>query len=84
MVFQGLQTFYQIHLPKVDPALIHDLLIRDLVKTTKNTSSLSLPPFHIVEIRTVKGTDQEMMKSIIFEKNWVSVFDHRKWYSLCS
>jgi hypothetical protein len=49
-----------------DPALIHDLLIRELVVTSKNTSSL--PPFYIVEIRTVKGTDQEMMKNIIFEK----------------
>jgi hypothetical protein len=66
MVFQGLQTLYQIHLPKVDPALIHDLLIRELVKTSKSTSSLA--PFYIVEIRTTKGTDQEMMKSMIFEK----------------
>jgi hypothetical protein len=66
MVFQGLQTLYQIHLPKIDPALIHDLLIRELVKTSENTSSL--PPFYIVEIRTVKGTDQEAMKSMIFEK----------------
>jgi hypothetical protein len=66
MVFQGLQTLYQTHLPKVDPALIHDLLVRELVKTSKNTSSL--PPFYIVEIRTAKGTDQEMMKSMIFEK----------------
>src|ERR687892_672775 len=64
MVFQGLQTLYQTHLPKVDPALIHDLLVRELVKTSKN----SLPPFYIVEIRTVKGTDQEMMKGMIFEK----------------
>jgi len=66
MVFQGLQTLYQTHLPKVVPALIHDLLVRELVKTSKNTSSL--PPFYIVEIRTVKGIDQEMMKSMIFEK----------------
>lgn len=66
MVFQGLQTLYQIHLPKVDPALIHDLLVRELVRTSKNTSSS--PPFYIVEIRTVKGIDQEMMKSMIFEK----------------
>jgi hypothetical protein len=66
MVFQGLQTLYQIHLPKVDPALIHDLLIRELVKTSNNPSSLA--PFYIVEIRTTKGTDQEMMKSMIFEK----------------
>ncbi|MGH9912989.1 MAG: hypothetical protein ACRD4W_11135 [Nitrososphaeraceae archaeon] len=66
MVFQGLQTLYQTHLPKVDSALIHDLLVRELVKTSKNTSSS--PPFYIVEIRTVKGIDQEMMKSMIFEK----------------
>ena len=66
MVFQGLQTLYQTHLSKVDQALIHDLLVRELVKTSKNTSSL--PPFYIVEIRTVKGTDQEMMKNMIFEK----------------
>jgi hypothetical protein len=66
MVFQGLQTLYQTHLPKVDPALIHDLLVRELVKTSKNTSSS--PPFYIVEIRTVKGIDQEMIKSMIFEK----------------
>lgn len=66
MVFQGLQTLYQTHLPKVDPVLIHDLLVRELVKTSKNTSSS--PPFYIVEIRTVKGIDQEMMKSMIFEK----------------
>ena len=66
MVFQGLQTLYQTHLPKVDPVLIHDLLVRELLKTSRNTSSLS--PFYIVEIRIAKGTDQEMMKSMIFEK----------------
>jgi hypothetical protein len=27
-VFQGLDTLYQTYLPKVDPALLHDLLIR--------------------------------------------------------
>ena len=66
MVFQGLQTLYQTHLTKVDPVLIHDLLVRELLKTSRNTSSLS--PFYIVEIRIAKGTDQEMMKSMIFEK----------------
>ena len=65
-VFQGLQTLYQTHLPKVDPSLIHDLLVRELDEASKNT--FSLPPFYIVEIRTVKGTDQETMKSMIFEK----------------
>ena len=64
--FQGLQTLYQIHLPKVDSGLIHDLLIRELNKKSDNTSTL--PPFYLVEIRTVKGTNQEMMKNMIFEK----------------
>jgi hypothetical protein len=64
--FQGLQTLYQIHLPKVDSGLIHDLLIRELDKKSDDTSTL--PPFYLVEIRTVKGTNQEMMKNMIFEK----------------
>ena len=66
MVFQGLQTLYQTYLPKVDPAVIDDLLIRELNKKSGDKSKL--PPFYLVEIRTVKGTDQEMMKSMIFEK----------------
>jgi hypothetical protein len=61
-----LQTLYQTHLPKVDSGLIHDLLIRELNKKLDGTSTL--PPFYIVEITTVEGTDQEMMKSMIFEK----------------
>lgn len=64
--FQGLQTLYQIHLPKVDSGLIHDLLIRELDKESDDMSTL--PPFYLVEIRTVKGTNQEMMKNLIFEK----------------
>lgn len=64
-VFQGLQTLYQTHLSKVDPVLIHDLLVREL--ETRNRSS-SLPPFYIVEIRTVQGMDQEKMKNFLFEK----------------
>ena len=57
---------YQIHLPKVDSGLIHDLLIRELDKKSDDTSTL--PPFYLVKIRTVKGTDQQIMKSMIFEK----------------
>ena len=64
--FQGLQTLYQMHLPRVDSGLIHDLLIRELSKKSDDTSTL--PPFYIVEIRTAEGTDQEQMRSMIFEK----------------
>jgi hypothetical protein len=65
IVFKGLQTLYQTYLPKVDPALIHDLLIRELNKTNENSSS---PPFYIIEIQTEEGTGQEKMKDMIFEK----------------
>jgi hypothetical protein len=65
IVFKGLQTLYQTYLPKVDPALIHDLLIRELNKINENSSS---PPFYIIEIQTEEGTDQEKMKDMIFEK----------------
>ena len=64
--FQGLQTLYQMHLPKVDSGLIHDLLIRELNKKSDETSTL--PPFYIVEIRMTEGTDQEQMKNMIFGK----------------
>jgi hypothetical protein len=66
LVFQGLQTLYQTYLPKVDPALIDDLLVRELNNRSEEKSRL--PPFYLIEIRTVKGTDQEMMKSMIIEK----------------
>jgi hypothetical protein len=65
-VFQGLRTLYQTYLPKVDPILIHDLLVREQARTTKDMSSS--PPFYIVEIKTVKGTDQEEMQNMIFER----------------
>lgn len=64
--FQGLQTLYQTHLPKVDSGLIHDLLISELNKKSEETSTL--PPFYIVEIRMTEGTDQEQMKNMIFGK----------------
>jgi hypothetical protein len=66
LVFQGLQTLYQTYFLKVDPALIDDLLVRELNKKSEVKSTLL--PFYLVEIRMVKGTDQEMMKSMIFEK----------------
>ena len=50
MVFQGLQTLYQKHLPKVNPTPIHDLLIRELNK--KSDVKSTFPPFYMVEIKT--------------------------------
>jgi hypothetical protein len=69
-VFQGLQTLYQIYLPKVDPILIHDLLVREKVKSED-------APFYMVEIFTKPGTDSEAMKNKIFERTgWLpAVYD---------
>jgi hypothetical protein len=63
--FQGLQTLYQMHLPKVDSDLIHDLPIRELNKKSNDTSILS--PFYIVEIRLEEGPAKDKMKNMIFE-----------------
>jgi hypothetical protein len=69
VTFQGLRTLYQTYLPKVDPILIDDLLVREQEKGKKSTSaSSSSPPFYIVEISTSKGIDPEKMKNMIFGK----------------
>jgi hypothetical protein len=69
-VFQGLQTLYQTYLPKADPVLIHDLLIREIEKSERS-------PFYMVEIFTKPGTDSEEMKNQIFERTgWLpTIYD---------
>ncbi|MFL6337860.1 MAG: hypothetical protein ACJ718_01930 [Nitrososphaeraceae archaeon] len=34
-VFKGLQTLYQTYLPKVDPVLLNDLLVREENKSER-------------------------------------------------
>jgi hypothetical protein len=69
-VFQGLQTLYETYLPKVDPILIHDLLIREKEKSEN-------APFYMVEVFTKAGIDSEAMKNKIFERTgWLpAVYD---------
>ena len=69
-VFQGLQTLYQIYLPKVDPILIHDLLVREMEKSED-------APFYMVVIFTKPGTDSKAMENKIFERTgWLpAVYD---------
>ena len=59
-VFQGLETLYQTHLPKIDPALLHDLLIREQEKSER-------APFYMVEVFTGQGTDSEWCKNHIWK-----------------
>ena len=59
-VFQGLETLYQTYLPKVDSALIHDLLIREEEKSER-------APFYMVEIFTKSKINSEAMKEHIYQ-----------------
>src|ERR687887_554730 len=59
-MFRGLNTLYQIYLPKVDPVLIHDLLIREHEKSER-------APFYMVEVFTKPGTDSEWCKRHIWK-----------------
>ena len=82
-VFRGLQTLYQSHLPKINPALIDDLLIREQEEVEKhNNAPTSSPPFYMVEISTTKGADPEKMKNLIFKKTGLlpSVYENGTHY----
>ena len=59
-VFKGLQTLYQTYLPKVDPVLLNDLLVRE-----KNKSERA--PFYMVEVFTKPGTNSEWCKYHIWK-----------------
>jgi hypothetical protein len=59
-VFHGLETMYSTYLPKVDPVLIHDLLLREDNKSER-------APFYMVEVFTKPGTNSEWCKSHIIE-----------------
>jgi hypothetical protein len=76
-VFKGLQTLYDIHLPKADPALVHDLLVREEEKSIS-------APFYMVEIFTKEGTDSEAMRNRIIEKTQMVPAIYDKRYALCN
>ena len=59
-VFYGLKTLYDTYLPKIDPVLLHDLLIREHEKSER-------APFYMVEVFTKPGTDSEWCKNHIWK-----------------
>ena len=65
-MFRGLNTLYQIYLPKVDPVLIHDLLIREM-QMEKEKEKSEGAPFYMVEVFTKPGTDSEWCKDHIWK-----------------
>jgi hypothetical protein len=54
-VYKGLQTLYSTYIPKADPSLIDDLLIRE-------QQNPKVEPFYMVEVFTKPGTDSETMR----------------------
>jgi len=74
-VFQGLETLYQTYLPKVDPTLIHDLLIREHEKSER-------APFYMVEIFTNSNVNSEDMKEHIYQTTGMlpSIYDNGTHY----
>jgi hypothetical protein len=58
-VFQGLDTLYQTYLQKVDPTLLHDVLMREQEKSER-------APFYMVEVFTQQGTDSGWCKNHIW------------------
>src|SRR5918911_1108597 len=60
-VFKGLQTLYETYLPKADPILVHDLLLRE-------QENPNVAPFYMVEVFTKPGTDSEAKRELIFNK----------------
>jgi hypothetical protein len=60
-VYRGLQTLFETYLPKADPVLIHDLLVREQLNP-------KVAPFYMVEAFTKPGTDSETMRNVIMRK----------------
>jgi hypothetical protein len=75
-VYRGLQTLYNTHLPKADPGLIDDLLMRQ-------QQNPKVTPFYMVEAFTKPGTDSEAKRNLIFEKTGMipAVYDRGTHYA---
>ena len=68
-VFEGLHTLYEIHLPKVHPKLIHDLLMRIRNNPRKD-------PFYLIEVFTKPEVNSEEMRTYIITKTGMNPTIH--------
>lgn len=75
-VFEGLHTLYEIHLPKVHPKLIHDLMMRRRNEPDKD-------PFYLIEIFTKPEINSEEMRNLYHYKDWNEPNNTRQWDPLC-
>jgi hypothetical protein len=76
IVFQGLQTLYETYLPKADPLLINDLLVREQ-KNYRPNAPLS-KSYYVVEISTNDGKELEKIREVIHQKTGLfpSIYDN--------
>jgi hypothetical protein len=56
---QALETLYHTYFPKVDPALLHEILMHEQEESGR-------APFYMVEVFTKKGTDSQWCKDHIW------------------
>jgi hypothetical protein len=77
IVFQGLQTLYQTYLPKADPLLVNDLLVREQPDYRPH-DPLPTSYYYTVEILTKDGEEVERMREVIHNKTGLfpSVYDN--------
>lgn len=57
-MFKRLQTLYETYFPKVDPVLVHDLLLREQENPV-------VAPFYMVEIFTKPETNSQAKRDFI-------------------
>jgi hypothetical protein len=74
-VFNGLQTLYETYLPKADPILVHDLLLRE-------QENPKAAPFYMVEVFTKPGTNSQAKRELIFNKTGMipAIYDNGTHY----
>ena len=77
-VYKGLHTLFEMYLPKVDPTLINDMLMRQQQKKNSNAA-----PFYMVEAFTRPGTDSEAKRNLIFDKTGMipAIYDNGTHYA---
>ena len=73
--FKELQEKYSQHLPKIDPALINDLLLRQI-------ENPSVTPLFMVEIFLKSGINMEYVRAAIRDRD--ERYYVRQWYALCN
>ena len=74
--FSELQQKYNDYLPKVDPALVHDLLLRQ-------AENPGVAPIYMLEVFTKQGVDTESARDYIYSKTGMSpaIFDNGTHYA---